>query len=254
MLKSERQDALVRLTDEHRNLSVRAAARLLDISEMTVRRDLDELAEAGRLVRVRGGATSAAPAHGLTLSRERTRTERQLLHREAKREIGARAATLVSEGDTVFLGSGTTVEAMAANLPDLTLRVVTNSLPIFAVLEERSGMELFLLGGLYRPGTGALMGPLAEETLSRMGVTKAFVGVNGIHEDKAYASNMDACALQRVALDAADERYLLADASKFDRRDFYSFYSLDGLTAVVSEGDLPEAVRTATEQYTAVLT
>ena len=69
MLKSERQDALVRLTDEHRNLSVRAAARLLDISEMTVRRDLDELAEAGRLVRVRGGATSAAPAHGLTLSR-----------------------------------------------------------------------------------------------------------------------------------------------------------------------------------------
>lgn len=254
MLKSERQDAIVRLTDEHRTLSVRAAARLLDASEMTVRRDMDELAEAGRLVRVRGGATTVSPTHGLTVSRERTRTERQLLHMEAKALVGERAAALVEEGDTVFLGSGTTVEAMAAKLPDMRVRVVTNSLPIFSVLEGRLEIELFLLGGLYRPSTGALGGPLAEETLTHMGVTSAFVGVNGIFEDKAYASNMDACALQRAALDAADRRYLLADTSKFDRRDFYSFYSLDGITAIVSDPDLDEQQRQTAEQFTTVLT
>lgn len=253
MLKSERQEAILRLTNERHTLSVRTAARLLDISEMTVRRDFDELAAEGSVVRVRGGATAAAAGRGLALSREQTRTERQLLNREAKQKVGARAAELVSEGDTVFLGSGTTVEAMAAALPDMRLRVVTNSLPILSILEDRTEMELLLLGGLYRPKTGALIGPLAQETLSRMGTTCAFVGVNGIFEDKAYASNMDACALQCMALSAANKRYLLADAAKFERRDFYSFYSLDDLTAIVSEEDLAPDARQGAEQFCPII-
>ena len=159
----------------------------------------------------------------------------------------------MDEGDTLFLGNGTTVEAMAAELPDCRLRIVTNSLPIFSTLDERADIELFLLGGLYRPGTGALVGPIAEEALANMGLAKAFVGVNGIHENKAFASNMEACALQRAALEAADRRYLLADASKFDRRDFFSFYDLDDLTAIVSDPGLADEARASAEQYTTVL-
>lgn len=253
MLKSERQDALARLTDELRTLTVRDAAERLDISEMTVRRDFDELAEQGRVRRVRGGARTCSQGRSLTISREFTRTEKQLLHVEEKRAIGRAAAELVDEGDTLFLGNGTTVEAMAAELPDCRLRIVTNSLPIFSTLDERADIELFLLGGLYRPGTGALVGPIAEEALANMGLAKAFVGVNGIHENKAFASNMEACALQRAALEAADRRYLLADASKFDRRDFFSFYDLDDLTAIVSDPGLADEARASAEQYTTVL-
>lgn len=254
MLKSERQDALARLTDELRTLTVRDAAERLGISEMTVRRDFDELAEQGRVKRVRGGARTCSAKRGLTISREFSRTEKQLLHPNSKRAIGRAAAALVAEGDTIFLANGTTAEAMAGELPDVRLRIVTNSLPVFATLEERSNIELFLLGGLFRPGTGALVGPMAEETLSNMGLAKAFVGVNGINEGKAYASNMEACALQRAALESADERYLLADGSKFGRRDFFSFFDLEDVSAIVTDGGLPEELRGDAEQHTRLIT
>ena len=253
MLKAERQDAMVELTDELQNLSIKEAAERLGVSEMTARRDLDDLAEEGRVARVRGGAQSLKPRESPVLQRERSQREKSVLHVAEKQAIGALAATLVEANDTLFLGTGTTVEAMAAQLPPVHLRVITNSLPVLSLLEQREDVDLYLLGGFFRRRMGAVVGSVAEATMERFGVSKAFIGVNGIAGGHAYTSTTEAGDVQRIALDQASQRYLLADPSKFDRRDFYSFYDLADVDAVVAGPGFSAEAKAAVEQYAPVI-
>ena len=87
---------------------------------------------------------------------------------------------LIEEGSTIFLGTGTTVEQMASMLPAFRLRIVTNSLSVFNLLEAREDCDLCLVGGMYRRRTAAFVGPTAEDTLRALGIDAAFIGANGI--------------------------------------------------------------------------
>ena len=112
MLKPERQNAIVTLVTKLDFASVKQISEQLDVSEMTIRRDLEELAEVGRLTRVHGGARSIAGLHGTVARREYTTSEKHQQHAIEKEQIAQTAARLVQDGDTVFLGAGTTCEAL----------------------------------------------------------------------------------------------------------------------------------------------
>ncbi len=254
MLKAERQEQIIQRLAEHGTESVGAIARALDVSEMTVRRDLEDLAERGMVERVYGGARmpgalrDSFTSGGIPLLREYTHTEKRRLHVEAKRAVALRAVQLIEEGDTVFLGAGTTAELMAGSLPDVALRVVTNSLAVFNLLEASRIYELYLVGGLYRPETGCFVGTMAEEAVAPLGIDCAFIGANGISSGSLFTSDMDEGRLQRLVLDTARRRYAVCDASKLGRRDFYAFYPLSKLTALICD-DAPADVA----EQTAVL-
>lgn len=253
MLKQERHDMITSLLNERNTVSVKEITNTLSVSEMTVRRDLDELAEQGKLVRVHGGARSTASAEERTIPREFSHLEKRQIHISEKKSIAERAAGLIEDGDTIFLGTGTTIELMASLLPQRRMRVVTNSLPVFNLLESRKELGLCLIGGTYRPSTGAFVGPMAEQSVGMIGIDKAFLGANGILDGTISTSNMEESNLQRLVFNNAARRYLLADSSKLGKRDFFCFYELKDLTAVITDGLIGEEAREDIRQYTDIL-
>lgn len=253
MIKAERQDSIKRLVEERGSASVKDIAAQLDVSEMTVRRDLEEMASSGELVRVHGGARSTGARRHSMLRQEYSHTEKRDRNMAQKRVIAARAVSLIEEDSTVFLGTGTTVEQMVPLLPACRLRIVTNSLAVFNMLEGNEGYELCLVGGTYRPRTGAFVGPLAEDAIGRLGLNLAFIGANGIFDGEVSTSNAEEGHFQELAFEKADARYLVADASKVGRRDFFTFYHLIKLDALITDETIaPEALQQLSE-YTEVL-
>lgn len=253
MIKAERQDSIKRLVEERGAVSVRDIAEELGVSDMTVRRDLEELAEAGALVRVHGGARSAATRRPSMLRHEYSHAEKRERHAAEKLAIARRAVSLIEPDSTVFLGAGTTVEQMVPLLPDCHLRIVTNSLSVFTLIEARPNLDLCLIGGTYRPRTGAFVGPLAEDAIAKLGLDIAFIGANGITDGQVSTSNADEGRFQQLALDKADARYIVADASKLGRRDFFAFYHLINVDGLVCDASVPEAARAEAGEYTEVL-
>lgn len=244
MIKAERQSRIKKLLETNGTVSVKEVSDFLGVSDMTVRRDLEELSAAGVLERVHGGARRVADAVAPMLPREYSNNEKRSRNTRAKRSIAERAVELIKEHDTVFLGPGTTVEQMALLMPAEPLRVVTNSLSVFNMLEAREDFDLCLVGGIYRRRTAAFVGPIAEDAVGALGIDVAFIGVNGIYDGSVYTSNMEEGRLQRLVLDKASRRYLVGDASKFGRRDFYAFYGLDEVTGIISDA-APETLAEA---------
>lgn len=258
MLKSERHDAIVALCDEHKAISVRELSQLLGISEMTARRDLDELAAQDRLRRVHGGAQSCSPVHNTLIGPERTHREKHELHVAEKDHAASVAASIIEAGDTIYLGTGTTIEAMVDHLPHMPLRIVTSSLAVFTRLIEcdeydRGFYDLHLIGGSYRKATMAFVGPLADSAMATLGVNKSFLGANGIMGNSVYGHTMDAGSLLQIAIDAADASYIVTDASKFGRRDFTVFTKLRNITAVITDPSITPEQRAEIEQFCSVM-
>lgn len=253
MLKSERQDAIQRLCEAMGTVTVRQIADELQVSDMTVRRDLEEMSAQGRVVRVHGGARRATGERSLTVPREFTHCEKQALHVEEKRAVAARAASLVKPGETVFLGAGTTMERLAQALPAGRLRVVTNSLSVFDLLRDRPDTELCLVGGIYRTATDAFVGPMAERSLELLGVDAAFIGCNGVVDGAVSTSNMEEGRFQNEVFERSDRRYVVCDSSKVGRRDFYTFYSLADVDALVTDRLLAADGLADLSEYTEVL-
>lgn len=253
MIKAERHERVKALLDAQGTVSVKEISDALDVSEMTVRRDLEELSAAGDIERVHGGARRCSSPVRSMLRREYTHDEKRSKQMAEKDEAACLAAGLIEEGSTIFLGTGTTVEQMVGYLPEGRLRVVTNSINIFNLLAGRDDRELYLTGGAFRERTGAFVGPMAEATMAQLGIDAAFVGVNGMVGNDIYTSNADEGHLQKVAFDKADSRYVVADASKIFVRDFYAFYHLSDIDALVCDGSITAEQRASIEEYTRVI-
>lgn len=253
MIKAERQERIRRLVEERGAASVKEIAQALDVSEMTVRRDLEEMSTVGDLVRVHGGARRGGARRQSMLRGEYSHAEKRELNADAKRAIAQRAVALIEPESTVFLGAGTTVEQMVPLLPDVHLRIVTNSLSVFNMIEKKAGYELCLIGGTFRPRTAAFVGPLAEEAIAKLGLDIAFIGANGVYDGDISTSNAEEGRFQQLAFDKADARYLVADASKLGRRDFFTFYHLVKLDGLICDQSLADEARASLEEYTEVL-
>ncbi|WP_125705837.1 DeoR/GlpR family DNA-binding transcription regulator [Lacticaseibacillus daqingensis] len=251
MLKRERLLKIRTLVDDKGIMTVNEIGDSLGVSTMTVRRDLDELAEEHALVRIHGGAQSMRYRQ----SAEIARLERRALNVAEKNEVAKIAAGLVHSGDTIYIGPGTTNELIATYLNLSDVRVVTNSLPVFQSFQDRSAQfALQLIGGTYQAHSGAFIGSLANEVILRLRTDLAFINVNGIDGNAITNASPDEGQTQRIAFDNAKARYVLADLTKLNHRDFYTFYALDQTTALITNAAINATDRAAYGQFTQVLT
>src|SRR5699024_3633725 len=131
--------------------------------------------------------------------------------------------------ETVFLGSGSTIELVYDYLDLNYAKIITNSIYVFDKFKYDDRFELLLTGGIYRSKTGSFTGTIANDFLETIYVEKAFIGVNAIHDNKVFNANEDEGVIQRVVLNNAKEKYLVADSRKFNKLDFYQFYNLDAI-------------------------
>jgi DeoR/GlpR family transcriptional regulator of sugar metabolism len=215
-------------------------ARTFDVSEMTVRRDLRALARDGKLERVHGGAVDTVP--------ERPFEEIALRGQEVKNRIGAAAAALVADGQTVMLDIGTTTLQVARHLRGRDVTVVTTSLAVYDELRNDPDVELVLSGGLVRRNYLSLVGVLAEDSLRQLNVDIAFIGTSGIAEDlSVWDTTMVEVPIKRAMIAAAAEVVLLADAEKFSMPGAVRICGADSLHHIVTDADIPATSRAAIE-------
>lgn len=236
MLKTERLDSLLELCHQQGSLSVKQAARSFGVSEMTARRDFDELAESGRVIREHGGIR--LPDNLQAPPTELPYFEKLSIRQVEKQTVARAACELIEPNDTIFLGTGSTCASIARALPDIPLRIVTNSLITFSILQRHPTMEICVLGGQYRSRSGSFIGAVAEEMLSPLGIDKCFISANGISGGAAFTSNLDEGRLQALVCNRSGKRYLVCDAAKIDQQDFYNFYSLEHVDAVITDASI----------------
>lgn len=256
MLKTERQQSILAMCDRYGAITVKFIQEVLNVSDMTIRRDLEELSKKKKLQRVHGGAQKIDyPERSPSIEgNELSHTEKKKLHTKEKTHIARNAAAYITEADdTIFLGSGTTIELMTQYIKQSSLRIVTNSLPVFNLLSETKKFELYLIGGLYREKTGAFIGSIANEAVQKIGIKKAFVGVNGLKGSEVSNFSIEEGTLQKIVLDNAAEKCLVSDANKFDHSDFYNFYDLRKIDALFTDATLSAELKSYYQQYTKII-
>ena len=225
MSRYRRWNDLLELLAAAGQLQIEDAAKALNVSEATVRRDFDELARQQMLTRIRGGAVAQAVNYDLPL---RYKSER---HPSEKRRSGELAASMVTIGQVVGLNGGTTTTEVARGLatrPNLSrggtepaVTVVTNALNIATELAVRQHIKIVATGGVARPQSYELTGPLANDTLERVTLDVAFLGVDGIDAVAgATAHNEGEASINQLMARQARKVIIVADSSKIGRRAF----------------------------------
>lgn len=248
-MKESRHRIILQELDQTGVVAVKNLKEMLGVTDMTIRRDLIDLEKQGMLTRVHGGAHKKVK----NALNEISHSEKQMLNVEEKKQIARKCADLIADGDTVFIGSGTTTDFIGDYLDGKNISIVTNSLPIFEKLKERANLDLILIGGRYRSKTQTFVGQFANNLLKEIKVSKAFIGANGIDGHNVTTSNEEEGNGDAIILNNAISKYIVADNSKFDSYSFYSFYRLDNLSAVVTDENIAPKVKEKYSTYVEIL-
>ncbi|MGW5847497.1 DeoR/GlpR family DNA-binding transcription regulator [Streptomyces sp. NPDC055254] len=245
MTRKERWQKLLDLLVERGELEVEPAAEVLGVSAATIRRDLDQLAEQQLLVRTRGGAVQHGVSYELPL---RYRSSRRAAE---KHRISEAVAGLVAPGEVIGLTGGTTTTEVAralAGRPDLAsgapaLTVVTNALNIAGELVIRPQFKIVLTGGVARPQSYELTGPLAEQVLGQLAVDTAVLGVDGFDPaDGAATRHEDEASVNRLLCERARRVVVAADSSKLGVRAFARICATADVDVLVTDTGLSSGV------------
>lgn len=206
----ERQRELSRMLERTGRLSVAQICEQFSISEATARRDLEALSEHGLIQRVHGGAVlvrQAAPEEPI-LSRSHEQED-------AKERIGRATAALVQDGETIFLGSGTTVLQVAQHLVTRNLTVITNSLPVINLMSEKENITLIALGGILRDSELSFIGHITEQALYEVRADKVVIGIRAISLEQGLTNDyLPETLTDRAILNAGRDTIIVADHTK----------------------------------------
>jgi DeoR/GlpR family transcriptional regulator of sugar metabolism len=232
-----RHDEILKSISRLRNVSVQDLTERTGVSEVTIRKDLSILEEMGLVVRTHGGAQLAED-----ISARRDLESRAGEHVTEKKRIATLASQLISDGDTIYLDSGSTCAMLAEQIVGMNLRVVTNSLAVMNALVDAHGVSLFSIGGSYRREAGSFLGPLALENIKGFQIETCFVGATGISGRGVFSSqNILESQLKTAILQNSRRRIVLADTSKFNTTAFSIFARTGDVDVIIAEHDLGEA-------------
>ncbi|KXT76276.1 DeoR/GlpR family DNA-binding transcription regulator [Streptococcus sp. DD12] len=246
MLKSERKQIILDLLAEDSFVTLEQLTQRLKTSESTCRRDLDELAEAGLLHRVHGGAELVT-----SLQAELDNQAKSVKHVADKRALIASALATISPGDVIFIDAGTTTAMLIEALTVSNVTVVTNSIHHATLLVER-GIQTHIIGGFVKQSTDASVGAMAMRQIDELHFDKAFIGINGVDSDSLTTPDPEEAVIKRSVIANAKVTYVLADQSKLGQT---AFVKVAPITSVVLITNLTSShLLTTIKEKTRVIT
>jgi DeoR family transcriptional regulator of aga operon len=242
MLTEERRGAIVSLVREKGKVQVKELSRRFSTSEVTIRTDLKELHLRGLVFKSYGGAVLPDLVTGNT---EPTLSEKFAKRTDEKSRIGAAAAELVKDGETIILDSGTTTHEIAKRIKDRKdLTVITNGLNIVSELAGNRNIQIILLGGVVRHNAFSIVGHFAEEMLSQLTADKLFLAADGITLEHGISTpKFEESKINLAMVGIAREKYLVADSSKFGQNSLSRIVSLWEMNGVITDKKLSEDYR-----------
>jgi len=242
MLNLERRNKILELVEERGKVEVAELSRRFEISEATIRTDLKELDRSGLLRRAHGGAirvdrVGADPSLQIKAG----------IRAEQKRRIGAAAAALVEDGDSIILDSGTTTLQVARHLKGKRdVKVITNALNVAAELATATGVQLILLGGLVRPNSLSVVGHFAQDMLAQLSADKLFLAVDAFDLELGLSTpNLEESQVNQAMARVAKQTILVADSSKFGKQSLSRIVPLSVVHTIVTDDELPADSRAA---------
>jgi len=238
MFVEERRRHILDLLDQTKRVTVRELADAFSVSAVTVRSDLEVLAEMGALVRSHGGAVKpVSPAPNLPISLK------ERLRQNEKARIGVMAASMIQDGETVIFDSGTTTAAIAKCVASLRLNaltVITNALNIATELSNLPNVRVIILGGIVRGAALSMVGPHAEQALSNLNADRVFLGVDGIDPEVGLTTpDVLEAQLSSLMIRVSREVVAVADSSKFMNRSLSVIAKLNSIHKIVTDEGIP---------------
>jgi DeoR/GlpR family transcriptional regulator of sugar metabolism len=244
MIIAERQSRLKDLLARRGMSDLDSLSTELNVSQSTIRRDVELLVRTGLVKRTHGGVIWVGDGGaGQNGARPYAFDQRMGYQVDAKRQIARAAAKLVRPGQTVLIDGGTTTFYLAEALLGQSLQLVTNSLPIANLFLNDENVELVLVGGLLYPRYGVLLGPMAEHELGTIHAQTLFISVAGAHDGALYNQNLLLVQAERRMMEQAQQVVLVADSEKFGQQALARLCALDEVDIVVADKALPEDQR-----------
>lgn len=239
LFAEERQEKIISMLETQSKIYVSDLCSIFGVSPATIRNDLRDLDEQGRLKRTHGGALSCRNA-GFEQSSERKETRNQ---REKKR-IAECAAGYVEEGDIVALDAGTTTLEMVPFLKEKkNITIVTNDAKIMLALENECNCQIIFIGGIVRRGLSCTAGPVAINEISLLQVDKVFMAANAFSVEKGFTTpDMNTAEVKKRWIGSARRVFMLCDSSKVGNISFVKFASLKDIDVLIADRPIDKKI------------
>ena len=240
ILADERRTIIMQIVTNAGRVRVKALAEKFNTSAVTIRNDLNELQKRGLVLRSHGGAVT--PDGRIYESPFQDRIQS---HHEEKRRIAILAATLIHDGETIVLDSGTTTDEIAKQIKTRQhLQVITNGVNIANQLLGSRGVQTVILGGTLRNDSASIVGRGTEDMLHQFSADKLFLGGAGCDPEFGVSgANLEEAMVNKAMLNIAREIIVVADASKFKKRSLSRITSFSDVDIVISDTSLPPAIQ-----------
>lgn len=241
---AERHKLIIETLEKDGFVAVDKLSKILNVTSVTIRKDLRQLEKKGLLYRTHGGATPISPHIA-----ERNVSEKEKINIEQKRRIGVAAAKLIEDNDSIIINSGSTVCEFAKNItPNNSLTIVTSSVTATLIISELDNINLLLLGGNFRKRSMSVIGNYSMGFLSNITCTKCFLGVDGIDMDFGITtSNIEEADLNKSMMRVSIRTIVLCDSSKFRNKGFAKICDIDDIDIIITDDGIPASMKSELE-------
>lgn len=223
-----RRNAILEILEKEKKVYIADLSKRFGASLVTIRSDLDVLAEEGKLVRMAGGAILPSDGNGASAPK--------IVHYEEKRELAVQAAQLIQDGDTLFINSGTTTELISKELKiRKNLNIVTNSLSVATELGTVPSFRVILLGGAINSQYGFTYGADTQDHLNRFSADRAILSIDGISDEGEISTcHAEEAIIDRIMIARAKRVLIVADSTKIGRTGFSYVSHCDAKTQILT--------------------
>lgn len=232
--KSTRLKEIAELIDQRKYVSVAELANLYDVSEMSIRTDLKELQESGEIIRCHGGAKRIEKPDdgGSILIRKNNNLSKKIC-------IGKVAASLINDGDSIMLDSGTTVEQIAYHIDeDYHLTVITNAINVLNILMTHPNISVYVPNGKIDMNAYSIVGEPAEKSLAGYFAKIAFISVGGVSSRGLGNNSHEAANIAKIFLANSQKRVLVADSSKVNQGGIFNICSISEINTFITDSGI----------------
>jgi DeoR family transcriptional regulator of aga operon len=238
-MKRERIEEIADILDKRGKMTLEQLEEVFPhVSQMTLRRDLFQLEEDGRVIRVRGGAMSVKEVQKVS---GEAYTKKSTVNTDAKIIIAQKAATLIDEGVSLFLDGGTTAMYLAKEMPDINCNVFTNGMAVAMELAQKKNINIIVVGGKLMKDNLSTSSPAAKEYFALTNFEIAIVSATAFTPENGFSCNdqMESDLLKQV-FHKARQVYLMLDSSKVGKINPYTFAQIKDINVLITDGNLPK--------------
>jgi DeoR/GlpR family transcriptional regulator of sugar metabolism len=246
-MKRERIEEIAEILDKRGKMTLEQLEEVFpNVSQMTLRRDLFQLEEDGRIIRVRGGAMSVKEVQKVS---GEAYVKKTTINTDAKMIIAQKAATLIDEGASVFLDGGTTAMYLAKEMPDIRCNIFTNGIAVAMELAQKKNVNITLVGGQLMKDNLSTASPAAREYFDNTNFELAIVSATAFTPEYGFSCNSQIESdLLKLVFKKARQVYMMLDSSKIGKINPYTFAHVEDINVLITDDTFPKEYKDIFEQ------